>query len=201
MEPEISEPELLNKCVLCHKSNIELKKHSMVKPIGEKYKAKKFYKINFSLCPSCSHRYDKFRKAEDSQFPSKTKSIIYSIFAIMYLAGLGILFAFNMAIGVIFIMPGLVLSIYLFFKYFFDFDFKYKRKLKNINKNFEVRDDGIVVFRDKQKRQEVNILSKIQTQKVEKQKNIPKFCIYCGSPVISNTGFCSECGKNLLKTK
>ncbi len=90
MESEINEPELLDDCVRCHKSNEQLTKFSRRKALGTQ--GARFYRIYYSICENCKPHYEKGLKIQDRYATKKLKSMFAGISIVFYIIAIIVIF-------------------------------------------------------------------------------------------------------------
>lgn len=200
MDSEINEPELLDKCVRCQKSDSQLTTYSFRKALG--VRGAKFYKINYSICENCSPYLEKGIKISDKFHSGRFKTTLAGIYFVIYIVALVVLFNLNPPFEIIgFIVVGLVGGTLGSFCLLINMNkARYKTHPKNIDKYFEIRNDGIVILKDLRTGNEIDRINLLPIERKIAEilpKKSYEFCPNCGSQIKTYTGFCQSCGKNL----
>ena len=200
MDTEINDPELLNKCVRCHKPSKELIIYTLRKPLG--LHGARFYRINYSICKNCKPYFEKALEREDRYVTKKLSRIKAVILLFVYIVALIIIFNSNLSFEGFFLVIGTLIATILgiFFLTLFVERLYYKKHPNNIKNYFEVKNDGIAIIRDLESNREIkriNLLSVEREIEEELPKKTYKYCPNCGSEIKTYIGFCQKCGKNL----
>lgn len=200
MEPKIREPELLNNCVRCHKSDEELITFSRRKALG--LQGARFYKIYYSICKTCKPHFEKGLKIEDKYITKKLKPILAAILLVVYIVALIFFFNSNLSFEARFPVIGIIIGATLgsFFLILFINRIHYKTNPRKIEKYFEIKKDGIVILKDLESNQEIKRINLLPIDKKIAEalsRKTYEFCPNCGSQIKTYTGFCQSCGKNL----
>lgn len=195
MESEINDPELLNRCVRCHKSNDELTQFKLRKFLG--IQGTRHYSIKYSICEMCKPYFEKGLKAEDKYHSVKKKKILLIIFFAINILGYIIIVNFGSFIAIP-ILIGLSLGLLFLIEYLLKV--RYETNPENINKYFEIRKDGIAILKDLESNIEIKRINLLSIEKkvadISPRKSY-EICPNCGSQLKTSTGFCQTCGKNL----
>lgn len=200
MESEINEPELLNNCVRCHKSDAQLTIITCKKALG--IRGARFYRINYSICEKCKPHYEKGVKIEDKYITKRLKPILAEILLVIYSIALIVFFNSDMPFmarfPVIAIIVGATLGSFILI--LFLNRILYKTNPENIKKYFDIRNDGIVILKDLSTNHEIKRINLLLVKKKMAEvlpKKTYEFCPNCGSQIKTYTGFCQRCGTNL----
>lgn len=192
MDPVITHPELLNKCVRCRLHNNELITQTIRKPIGD-YEVR-FYNIKYSVCQFCKPKVDKAIKNEAHYY---SKSFLAGMLLIMYIVGLILIFStklYFLIIALVFVTFGIFFLYPLFNRIY------YRTRPDRLSSYFEIRKEGIIILKDFKTQSEIEKITLISPEKRIDDtilKITYQFCPNCGTQLKTNTGFCKICGKNL----
>jgi len=200
MDTEINEPELLNKCVRCHKPSKELITYTLRKPLG--LHGARFYRINYSICKNCKPHFEKALEREDRYVTKKLSRIVAGILLLVYIVALIIIFNSNLSFEVFLpVICTLIATTFgIFFLALFIERLYSKKHPNNIKNYFEIKNDGIAIIRDLESNQVIKRINLLPVE-IEIAEELPrktyKYCPNCGSEIKTNTGFCKRCGRNL----
>jgi hypothetical protein len=203
MESEINEPELLDNCVRCHKSDNQLIKQSFRKALG--IRGARFYTINYSICKNCYPYLEKGIKLDEKFHSNRFKTTLSGVYLVIYIVSLVILFTSNppfQMIGIIVavLVGGTLGSFCLLINLN---KARYKTHPENMNKYFEIKNDGMVILKDLESNREINRINLLSIEKKIAEvlpKDTYEFCPNCGSQIKTYSGYCQSCGKNLKKS-
>lgn len=118
MESEINDPELLNRCVRCHKSNDKLTQFKLRKLLG--IQGARNYSIKYSICEMCKPYLEKGLKVEDKYRSKKLKIVLTRIYLVLTIVAMIIIFISNFSsisflIAVPILMGSTICLLFFFF--------------------------------------------------------------------------------------
>ena len=202
MSNEVESKEVLNKCIKCKKSDVNL--------LNTKWETKTYIKgkkekvrIKFSACESCFTKIEKFIEYEKFYYRNKGVCGACTWVVSWLVLILSILFSF-MGPDFTIAAMGIVGAIVLFLPFIIMKIYKNSHS-GNLHKHILINSSGILIVKSKKSSGEtvkkINIIE-VKQEKIKKvQEESYKFCPNCGSTIKTSTGFCKTCGKNLNPKK
>ena len=194
---ELENEALLNKCVRCKKSDVNLFTTVWDTKANIKGKKEKL-RIKFSACDPCLRKIEKFTQYEKFYYKNKGICGICTWMISWLVLIFSILFSF-MGPNPTLAITGVVGAILLFLPFIIMKIYKNSHP-ENLRKYISINSSGIITIKGKKSGeadQKISIVE-VQQAKIKKiQDESYKFCPNCGSTIKTLTGFCKTCGKNL----